>query len=138
MPASANITRGKQLEPTDPTVEGPVVERPAVVGKCDKMCASVLTTRPHSKSTVRHNSEQDAIFYVVSGNGILNINEAVGSDLKHHELTAGDFAFVPAWTEHQVQNDTGEDVSWLVIQSGSTPSRADLAGWGGEVIHTRD
>jgi hypothetical protein len=76
MPASANITRAKQLEPTHPTVEGPVIERPAVVGKCDNMCVtgkpsclrsyvsnviahiSVLTTRPHSKSTVRHNSEQ--------------------------------------------------------------------------------
>lgn len=40
LPASANITRAKQLEPTHPTVEGPVIERPAVVGKCDKMCVS--------------------------------------------------------------------------------------------------
>ena len=40
MPASANITRGKELEPSYPTVGGPVVERPAVVGKCDNMCVS--------------------------------------------------------------------------------------------------
>lgn len=40
MPASANITRAKQLEPSHPTVEGPVIERPAVVGKCDNMCVT--------------------------------------------------------------------------------------------------
>jgi hypothetical protein len=40
MPASADITRAKQLEPSHPTVEGPVIQRPAVVGKCDNMCVS--------------------------------------------------------------------------------------------------
>lgn len=40
MPATANITKAEQLEPTHPTVEGPVIERPAVVGKCDNMCVS--------------------------------------------------------------------------------------------------
>ncbi|KAM0551905.1 hypothetical protein ACHAPJ_008244 [Fusarium lateritium] len=138
MPASANITRGKELEPSYPTVEGPVVERPAVVGKCDNMCVSTLTTRPHSKSTVRHNSEQDAIFYAVSGNGVLVVNEAVGSELKHHQLSPGDFAFVPAWIEHQIKNDTDEDVQWLVIQNGSTPIRADLTEWGGDVIEAKN
>ncbi|KAF4469833.1 cupin domain-containing [Fusarium albosuccineum] len=137
MPASANITRAKQLEPTHPTVEGPVIQRPAVVGKCDNMCVSVITTRPHSDSTVRHNSEQDAIFYLVSGNGILLVGETVGSDPKHHELSAGDFAFVPAWTEHQLKNETDEDVVWLEIQSGSTPLRADLTDWAGDMIKTR-
>ncbi|KAH7210679.1 uncharacterized protein BKA55DRAFT_529406 [Fusarium redolens] len=154
MPASANITRAKQLEPTHPTVEGPVIERPAVVGKCDNMCVTVLTTRPHSKSTVRHNSEQgkflqaclpqmraessDTIIYAVSGNGVLIVNEAVNSELKHHDLAPGDFAFVPAWIEHQVKNDTDEDVQWLMIQSGSTPIRADLTEWGGDVIQSKN
>ncbi|KAI1042274.1 hypothetical protein LB505_003099 [Fusarium chuoi] len=119
MPASANITRAKQLEPTHPTVEGPVIERPAVVGKCD-------------------NIEQDTIIYAVSGNGVLIVNEAVNSELKHHDLAPGDFAFVPAWIEHQVKNDTDEDVQWLMIQSGSTPIRADLTEWGGDVIQTKN
>ncbi|KAF5593237.1 hypothetical protein FDENT_3599 [Fusarium denticulatum] len=127
MPASANITRAKQLEPTHPTVEGPVIERPAVVGKCDNMC-----------STVRHNSEQDTIIYAVSGNGVLIVNEAVNSELKHHDLAPGDFAFVPAWVEHQVKNDTDEDVQWLMIQNGSTPIRADLTEWGGDVIQSKN
>ncbi|KAM0229267.1 hypothetical protein ACHAP5_011709 [Fusarium lateritium] len=138
MPASADITRAKQLEPSYPTVEGPVVERPAVVGKCDNMCVSVLTTRPHSKSTVRHNSEQDTIIYAVSGHGILVVNEAVNSELKYHDLAPGDFAVVPPWVEHQFHNNTGEDAQWLVIQNGSKPIRADLTEWGGDVIKVRN
>ncbi|WZH45202.1 RmlC-like cupin domain-containing protein [Fusarium acuminatum] len=127
MPASADITRAKQLEPTHPTVEGPVIQRPAVVGKCDNMCV-----------TVRHNSEQDTIIYAVSGNGILVVNEAVNSELKYHDLAPGDFAVVPAWVEHQFQNNTGEDAQWLVIQNGSKPIRADLTEWGGDVIKARN
>ncbi|KAF5665155.1 hypothetical protein FHETE_6771 [Fusarium heterosporum] len=136
MPASANITRAKQLEPAYPTVEGPVVERPAV--KCDNMCVSVLTTRPHSESTVRHNSEQDTIIYAVSGSGVLVVNEAVNSELKYHDLAPGDFAVVPAWVEHQFKNDTDGDVQWLVIQNGPAPIRADLTEWGGDVVNAKN
>lgn len=80
----------------------------------------------------------DTIIYAVSGNGVLIVNEAVNSELKHHDLAPGDFAFVPAWIEHQVKNDTDEDVKWLMIQSGSTPIRADLTEWGGDVIQSKN
>ncbi|KAJ4004686.1 hypothetical protein NW766_011417 [Fusarium irregulare] len=120
MPASANITRAKQLEPTHPTVEGPVIERPAVVGKCDNMCVS------------------ETIIYTVSGKGTLIVNEAVNSELKHHELAPGDFAFVPAWVEHQIKNDSDQDFQLLMIQNGSTPIRADLTDFGGDVISTKN
>lgn len=40
MPASTYITTKEELEPVHATVDGPVIERPAVVGRCDKMCAS--------------------------------------------------------------------------------------------------
>lgn len=40
MPASTHITTREELEPVHATVDGPVIERPAVVGRCDKMCAS--------------------------------------------------------------------------------------------------
>lgn len=80
----------------------------------------------------------DTIIYAVSGNGVLIVNEAVNSELKHHDLAPGDFAFVPAWIEHQVKNDTDEDVQWLMIQSGSTPIRADLTEWGGDVIQSKN
>lgn len=78
----------------------------------------------------------DAIFYAVSGEGTLIVNES--SELKNHGLSPGDFAFVPAWTEHQINNDTEQDVVWLAIQSGSHPIGADLTGWSGSVITARD
>lgn len=59
------------------------------------------------------------------------------SDPKNHELSPGDFAFVPAWTEHQIKNETDEDVVFLVIQSGPTPIRADLTDWGGDMVKSR-
>jgi hypothetical protein len=40
MPSTTHVARAADLEPTHPTVEGPVINRPAVVNKCDKMCAS--------------------------------------------------------------------------------------------------
>lgn len=80
----------------------------------------------------------DTIIYAVSGNGTLIVNEAVNSELKHHELAPGDFAFVPAWIEHQIKNDSDEDFQLLMIQSGSTPIRADLEDWGGNVIGTKN
>ena len=56
--------------------------------------------------------------------------------LKRHELSPGDFAFVPAWTEHQMKNESDEDMVWLVIQSGSHPIGLDLADWGGDEVTT--
>ena len=40
MPAPAEVTRAKDLHPVHPTVEGPVLQRDAIMDKCDKMCAS--------------------------------------------------------------------------------------------------
>ncbi|CAM1508563.1 Fc.00g054110.m01.CDS01 [Cosmosporella sp. VM-42] len=137
MPAPTRITKAEEIEPPYPTVEGPVIQRPAVVNKCDKMCTSVLTIRPKSDSTIRHNSEQDAIIYAVSGTGVLVVNEGLDMKLKRHELSPGDFAFVPAWTEHQMKNESDEDLVWLVIQSGSHPIGLDLADWGGDEVHMR-
>ncbi|KAI5458236.1 hypothetical protein BGZ63DRAFT_60610 [Mariannaea sp. PMI_226] len=134
MPSRTRITKAKQLEPSHPTVEGPVIQRDAIVNKCDNMCASMLIIRPKSVSTIRHNCEQDAIIYTVSGSGILVVNEGLSMELKNHDLSPGDFALLPAWTEHQFQNETDQDVVWLVMQGGSHPIGADLADWGGKVL----
>ncbi|KAF7561446.1 hypothetical protein G7046_g2697 [Stylonectria norvegica] len=107
MPAATRIIQAKQLEPAYPTVEGPVIQRAAIINKCDKMCASV------------------------SGSGVLVVNQGMDMELKRHELSPGDFAFVPAWTEHQIRNESDGDIVWLVMQSGSHPIGADLASWGG-------
>lgn len=39
MPASTHVVRAKDIEPSHPTVEGPVVQRLAVTDRCG-MCAS--------------------------------------------------------------------------------------------------
>lgn len=83
-------------------------------------------------------SLQDAIVYAVSGHGTLVVNEGLAMDLKNHELSPGDFAFIPAWTEHQVKNETDQDLVWIIIQSGRSPIGADLADWGGDMITKRD
>ncbi|OAA82302.1 Cupin, RmlC-type [Akanthomyces lecanii RCEF 1005] len=134
MPASTHVTAAKDLQPTHPTVEGPVITRAAVIDRCDKMCASVLTTRPQSSTPVRHNSEQDAIIYAVSGTGLLLVNDSFEEELRRHPLSAGDFAFVPAWTEHQIRNETDTDLVMVVIQSGSRPVGAILTDWGGDEV----
>ncbi|KAJ6781047.1 hypothetical protein PWT90_07232 [Aphanocladium album] len=134
MPASTHVTAAKDLQPTHPTVEGPVIRRAAVVDRCDKMCASVLTTRPQSSTPVRHNSEQDAIIYTVSGTGVLLVNERFEEELRRHQLTPGDFAFVPAWTEHQIENNTDSDLVMVVMQSGPRPVGAILTDWGGDEV----
>ncbi|KAI1451831.1 hypothetical protein F4805DRAFT_463379 [Annulohypoxylon moriforme] len=51
---------------------------------------------------------------------------------KRHELSPGDFAFVPPWTEHQEINETDENVVWILIRSGPEPVVVYLTGWGGD------
>lgn len=79
----------------------------------------------------------DAILYVTSGQGVLHVKEGLEGDLKKHELSTGDFVFVPAWTEHQVCNETDQDTVWLVFQHGARPVGAELADWGGDETQTR-
>ncbi|KAK5992990.1 hypothetical protein PT974_06415 [Cladobotryum mycophilum] len=135
LPSTTQVTRGKQLASSSEN-NGASINQPAVVDKCDKMCASVLTTRPHSTSPIRHNSEQDAIVYAVSGTGVLVVKEGFEGELRRHELSPGDFAFVPAWTEHQAQNESDQDVVWVITQSGSHPVGAILTDWGGDEVKT--
>lgn len=48
------------------------------------------------------------------------------------ELGPGDCAFIPAWTEHQIVNESSEsDVSWVLFRGGGEPLQVDLDGWGG-------
>ncbi|EOO02365.1 putative cupin domain-containing protein [Phaeoacremonium minimum UCRPA7] len=103
------------------------------------MCASVITAKPKSASTVQHHGEQDAIIYAVSGRGVLLTSPAdENSEPTRHELVPGDFAFVPAWTEHQALNESeGEDMVWVVIRSGPVPVEVSLTSWGGPQIEDR-
>ncbi len=51
-------------------------------------------------------------------------------------MSPGDFAFVPAWTEHQVLNETEEEVVWVVVRGGAQPTVVDLTEWGGPEAKT--
>ncbi|KAI7781113.1 hypothetical protein LA080_015233 [Diaporthe eres] len=122
-----------------------VFRRDAITGVTDKMCATV---EPRSASAVHHHGEQ---VYVTSGHGVLLTSPAVDAvrairaDIKgeaptreeeqprRHELSPGDFAFIPAWTEHQVVNEADEgNIVWVLVQSGGERVQVDLKGWGGE------
>ncbi|KAL6816634.1 RmlC-like cupin domain-containing protein [Trichoderma sp. SZMC 28015] len=135
LPSTTEVTHADQLKPMLDN-EGRSIRDAAIVGKCDKMCASVLRIPPNSWSPIHHNSEQDAIINVVSGTGTLVVKEGFKGELRHHELHPGDFAFVPAWTEHQARNDSDQDLVWVITQSGPRPVGAILTDWGGQEIKT--
>ncbi|KAK4071598.1 uncharacterized protein Triagg1_5836 [Trichoderma aggressivum f. europaeum] len=86
--------------------------------------------------SIRDSAIVDAIINVVSGTGTLVVKEGFGGELRHHELQPGDFAFVPAWTEHQARNDSDQDLVWVITQSGPRPVGAILTDWGGQEIKT--
>ncbi|KAK4217550.1 hypothetical protein QBC37DRAFT_369974 [Rhypophila decipiens] len=141
-----------------------VISRDAMVNKTDKMCASVLILPPKSTSTIRHNGEQDAIIYAALGSGILlsspkddeepiaiavpkpngtkdskapKAEESIIQEPQpvRYPLEKGDFAFIPAWTEHQALNESDtEDAVWVVTRSGSSPVEVHLTDWGGAEV----
>ncbi|KAL1895672.1 hypothetical protein Sste5346_005143 [Sporothrix stenoceras] len=127
--------------------------RDAIVQKSGSLCASVLTVKPQCSTVVFHNGEQEAIVYAVSGTAVLatlpedfdevdefDDNGSSSSARKPPAtatISAGDFAFIPAWTEHQVRNEApaspeSADVVWVVVRNAGEPTVVPLQGWGGE------
>lgn len=109
------------------------VYRENIVTISDNHGKTVLILSPTSYSTIRHYGEQDAIIYVALGRGVLLTasKDEEDSEPERHELSQGDFAAVPAWTEHQVLNESAEqDTHWVIIRSGSHPVEVHLKGWG--------
>ncbi|KAH7379716.1 RmlC-like cupin domain-containing protein [Cadophora sp. MPI-SDFR-AT-0126] len=87
---------------------------------------TVMTAAPHTSSAVHHHGEQDTIVYAASGHGsIISDNGKTRQD-----LSPGDFALIPAWTEHQEANEGEEEVTWIITRSGSEPVVVNLKGWG--------
>ncbi|KAL2132676.1 hypothetical protein VTI74DRAFT_3515 [Chaetomium olivicolor] len=115
-----------------------VISRNAMVGKTDRMCASVLIVKPRSSTSVRHHGEQEAMVYAVSGNGVLFSQPKGDKDVpERHEFGAGDFAFIPAWTEHQLVNESESDFHLVLFRSGGEPVEVNLADWGGREVKTK-
>ncbi|KAI2630202.1 RmlC-like cupin [Hypomontagnella submonticulosa] len=123
MPSKVQITKASDLAAQRDGKDAAMIRQGAVIGKSDRMCATasiVLIAKPHCSSAVHHHGEQETIIYAASGKGM------------RHELSPGDFAFIPPWTEHQEINQTDENVVWILIRSGPEPVVVYLTGWGGD------
>lgn len=59
--------------------------------------------------TPRHRHDWEHVNYIIRGKGRL----CIGNEL--HELGEGDFAFVPANSEHQFENTSDEDFEFICI-----------------------
>jgi len=68
----------------------------------------------------------DTIVYAAKGHGAI-VSGPDGS--KRQELAPGDFAFIPAYAEHQEVNNSDEDVVWIITRGGRTPVVHNLDGW---------
>lgn len=65
--------------------------------------------------------------YAASGRGAIISDNGE----KRQVLGPGDFALIPAWTEHQEVNEGDEEVTWIITRSGGSPEVVNLKGWGG-------
>jgi len=126
MPSEVQVTKSTELDSGTGQTEG-MIRKGAIVNKSDKICASVMIAKPHTSSAVHHHGEQDTIVYAASGHGAV-ISER---GKKRQELSPGDFALIPAWTEHQEVNEGEEEVTWIITRSGGSPVVVNLEGWGG-------
>jgi quercetin dioxygenase-like cupin family protein/pyrroloquinoline quinone (PQQ) biosynthesis protein C len=94
--------------------------------------AEVMDTRlvriPPRKNNERHKHPHESIFYVVQGQGRLQV------DSTHIDLQAGDLAFVPRWAVHQTHNTGDGD---LVIVAITDFYLTDAAYLGNHLADTR-
>lgn len=88
----------------------------------------VPPTTGHSRALIL----QETIIFAAAGKGTLVTNPGGEKELQRHELSVGDFAFVPPWTEHQEINESDEELVWVIIRNGSTPILVYLKDWGGD------
>lgn len=104
-------------------------------------CGELITTSPwkdRARAFILTLVVEDAIIYVASGKGLLLTSpKDEESDPERHELTQGDFVFIPAWTEHQALNEAEGDMVWVIIRSGSQPVEVSLTDWGGPQMKSK-
>ncbi|KAI0160605.1 cupin domain-containing protein [Xylariaceae sp. FL1272] len=132
LPSAVTVVKGTDLEAQRQSKDAAMIRQGALIGKSDRICATVMVAKPHCSSAVHHHGEQETIIYAASGKGILVTNPSDEEEPKRTELSAGDFAFIPPWTEHQEINETDEDVVWILIRTGPEPVVVYLTGWGGD------
>ncbi|KAI9743567.1 MAG: hypothetical protein M1818_002882 [Claussenomyces sp. TS43310] len=124
-PGPVQVTRSTELQEATAQTSG-MIRKGALEDKCDKLCAS------------------DTIIYALRGHGCILTNSSLtkraeptstpnpeASGLQRIPLAPGDFALIPAWTEHQEVNEGDDDVEWIITRSGSRPVAVNLEDWGG-------
>ena len=84
-----------------------------------------MIAKPRSASAVHHHGSQDTIVYALRGRGAIVSDQGK----KRQVLDPGDFAFIPAYAEHQEVNDGDEEVEWIVTRSGAIPHVENLEVW---------
>ncbi len=102
----------------------------AIVGRCAGICATRMVAGPRSASAVHHHGAQDTVVYAVSGRGAV-VSEG---GARRVDLAPGDYALIPAYSEHQEVNDGDEEVIWAIVRSGHVPEVVNLSGWGGQPV----
>ncbi|KAI0513296.1 RmlC-like cupin domain-containing protein [Xylaria bambusicola] len=124
-----HLTPSTSLIPSGPQTPG-ISRSSAIVDKTANICATHMLASPHTSSAVHHHGAQDTIVYAVRGKGAI-VSEGGKTRV---DLAPGDYALIPAWTEHQEVNDGEEEVAWCIVRSGRVPEVVNLRGWGGEVV----
>ncbi|KAK6949042.1 hypothetical protein Daesc_009115 [Daldinia eschscholtzii] len=145
LPSQVQITKASDLEAQRGGKDAPMIRQGAVIGKSDRMCATAfIQFQPwmvpnlfqiYSNIVDSPNSQAPML---ISSTPPWRARQghvtSAGADEepKRHELSPGDFAFIPPWTEHQEINETDENVVWILIRSGPEPVVVYLTGWGGD------
>lgn len=132
MPGPVQVVKSTELDAGTGQTEG-MIRKGAIIGKSDKICASVMIAHPYTSSAIHHHGSQDTIVYASSGHGTIITQSSKGETIKH-ELLPGDFALIPAWTEHQEVNEGEEEVVWIITRSGGVPEVVNLEEWGGKEV----
>ncbi|PWY67973.1 RmlC-like cupin [Aspergillus sclerotioniger CBS 115572] len=125
MANTVDVTRASELnEATGGHTDG-MVRKGAIVDKSDQLCALVMCAQPHTSSAVHHHGEQDTMVYAAKGHGSIVFD----GGKKRKDLSPGDFAIIPAYTEHQEMNPSDKDVEWVITRGGRKPVTVNLEGW---------
>ncbi|KAK7518901.1 uncharacterized protein IWZ02DRAFT_234447 [Phyllosticta citriasiana] len=125
---AVKVVKADSLRESKAQTEG-ITRWNAIEDMSDQVCGTITVAKPHTSSAVHHHGAEDTIIYAVKGRGsILSDNGRT-----RQELAPGDFALIPAFSQHQEVNDSDEDVVWVVARGGRNPIVVNLDNWGQEL-----
>ena len=111
------VTKSSSLSGASGGQTDGMLRQNTLVNVSDGICASRMTAEPQSGSAVHHHGEQDTVVFAFKGHGTIVSEGGKNKQI----LEPGDYALIPAWTEHQEVNETDEEVIWCIVRSGMFP-----------------